>query len=175
MKTQPNFRQSSAAAATLLALALLLTASGCGKSVTPAAPLAPVTPVANDATAGQWKMIVLSSPTQISVPAPLPVNDPSYRDELAAIKSAQAGVSNNQQAAITEWSGGGVLRWNQILRELVSRSDLPPPPNDNGTYPSPDPNNPFAEPQYPFANPPYAARAYSYLAAAQYEALKVAW
>jgi hypothetical protein len=30
-------------------------------------------------------------------------------------------------------------------------------------------------PTYPFSNPPYAARAYSYVSIAQYEALKVAW
>ena len=28
---------------------------------------------------------------------------------------------------------------------------------------------------FPFANPPYAARAYSYLSVAQYDALKAAW
>ena len=61
------------------------------------------------------------------------------------------------------------------MRELVARADLPPAPTQSGTYPVPDPNNPFADPQYPFGNPPYAARAYSYVAVAQYEALKAAW
>ena len=68
-----------------------------------------------------------------------------------------------------------MLRWNQILRELVARYNLPPAPRDNGTYPAPDANNPFADPAFPFANPPYAARAYSYVAVAQFEALKAAW
>ncbi|HZM52420.1 MAG TPA: phosphatase PAP2 family protein, partial [Vicinamibacteria bacterium] len=53
-------------------------------------------------------------------------------------------------------------------------ADLPPAPR-NGTYPAPDPENPFADPNFPFGNPPYAARAYSYVSLAQYEALKVAW
>ncbi len=52
---------------------------------------------------------------------------------------------------------------------------LPPAPSADGTYPVPDANNPFADPQFPFGNPPYAARAYSYVTVAQYEALKVAW
>ena len=39
----------------------------------------------------------------------------------------------------------------------------------------PNPANPFADPQYPFSNPPYAARAYSYVSIAQFEALKSAW
>jgi hypothetical protein len=38
-----------------------------------------------------------------------------------------------------------------------------------------DAENPFGDPAFPFSNPPYAARAYSYLAVAQYEALKAAW
>ena len=73
------------------------------------------------------------------------------------------------------WSRGGVLRWNEILLELVAKANLAPAPLPNGTYPFPDANNPFADPTFPFANPPYAARAYSYVSVAQYEALKVAW
>ena len=107
--------------------------------------------------------------------APAPTNDPSYQSELAAIKSAQASVTDAQKTAIAYWSSGGVLRWNEIMRELVARSDLPPSPNPDGSYPVPNPANPFANPQYPFSNPPYAARAYSYVAIAQFEALKAAW
>ena len=61
------------------------------------------------------------------------------------------------------------------MLEMVARADLPPPPNADGTYPVPDANNPFAEPQFPFGNPPYAARAYSYVSVAQFDALKSAW
>ena len=49
------------------------------------------------------------------------------------------------------------MRWNEILRELVAKADLPPAPKDDGTYPVPDSENPFADPPYPFGNPPYAA------------------
>jgi membrane-associated phospholipid phosphatase len=68
-----------------------------------------------------------------------------------------------------------VLRWNEIERELVAKYNLPPAPRPDGTYPSPDAENPFGDPAFPFANPPYAARAYSYVSVAQYEALKSAW
>ena len=67
------------------------------------------------------------------------------------------------------------LRWNEILRELVAKHNLPPYQNPDGTYPAPNANNPLAYPQFPFANPPYAARAYAYVAAAQYDALVAAW
>ena len=69
-----------------------------------------------------------------------------------------------------------MLRWNEILRELVARADLPPAPRAT-TAPTrlPTPRTRSPIPQFPFANPPYAARAYSYVSVAQFEALKVAW
>ena len=128
-----------------------------------------------DADAGTWRMIVLTSPTQIVVPAPGSVSGMDYQAELTTIRNAQGRLTSAQRDAITYWSRGGVLRWNEILLELVARANLPPAPAPDGTYPVPDANNPFADPPFPFGNPPYAARAYSYVTVAQYEALKVAW
>ena len=120
-------------------------------------------------------MIVLSGPTQIAVPAPGQTGSLDYQAELTAIKNAQDRLTKAQREAIDYWSRGGVLRWNEILMELVANSDLPPAPNPDGSYSVPDANNPFADPRFPFSNPPYAARAYSYVSVAQYEALKSAW
>src|SRR5688572_12809723 len=128
-----------------------------------------------DADAGNWRMIVLSGPTQFGVAAPGSTTGLDYQAELNAIKSAQSRLTADQRKAIEYWSRGGVVRWNEILLGLVSRFNLPPVPNPDLSYPVPDANNPFADPQFPFGNPPYAARAYSYVAVAQYEALKVAW
>lgn len=129
----------------------------------------------DDPNAGSWRYIVLTSATQVPVPAPVPASDSAYQSEIAAIKMAQAEITDGQRQTIDYWSRGGILRWNEILLELVSQANLPPAPRENGTYPFPDPNNPFADPNFPFANPPYAARAYAYVSVAQYEALKVAW
>ena len=126
-------------------------------------------------TAGSWRMIVLTGPNQIAVAAPAAVSSPAYVAELDAIKSSQATLTSAQRQSIAYWSGGGVMRWNQILRELVARYNLPPAPRDEGGYPVPDAENPFGDPAFPFANPVYAARAYSYVSAAQYDALKSAW
>ena len=127
-----------------------------------------LTPVAaapnNDADAGTWQMIVLTGPTQIRGGAAGAGRSFDYQAELTAIKSAQARLTSAQRKAIDYWSGGGVLRWNEIMLELVARADLPPAPSPDGTYPVPDANNPFADPNFPFGNPPYAARAYSYVA-----------
>jgi uncharacterized protein (TIGR03437 family) len=149
-----------------------LFSAGCAAMLFAALPLAAAV---NDSDAGTWKMIVLTSPTQIAVPAPAPVTDPGYLAEVAAVKSAQANLTSAQRTEITYWGSGGVYRWNQILLGLVAASDLPPEPNADGTYTFPSAATPFAFPQYPFANPPYAARSYSYVAVAQFEALKAAW
>lgn len=132
-------------------------------------------PEAADLGAGSWRMIVLDSPSQVAVPAPQPTGSDAYRAELTTIKTAQSQITEGQRANLDYWSRGGVLRWNEILLELVARYNLPPAPLPDDTYPFPDANNPFADPNFPFANPPYAARAYSYVAVAQYEALKAAW
>jgi hypothetical protein len=164
--------------ATSLAVALAAAAGvsiGCSKDIPTQEPLPASSPSGADANAGTWRMIVLSGPTQFDVPAPAPTSSEAYQAELVAIKAAQASITDTQRQAIDTWAGGGVLRWNQVLRELVARYNLPPAPRDNGTYVSPDANNPFADPQFPFANPPYSARAYSYVSVAQFEALKVAW
>jgi len=152
-----------------------LTNSSCTKSIPSSEPLAALTPASADADAGTWKMIILSSPSQIPVAAPLAVTDPAYQSELQALKTDQKNIDKSEKELIAYWSVGGTLRWNEILRELVARADLPPAPNYDGTYSPPDQNNPFAYPTFPFSNPPYAVRAYSYVAVAQYEALKAAW
>jgi membrane-associated phospholipid phosphatase len=128
-----------------------------------------------DAGAGNWQMIVLTGPTQFGVPPPGSTTGLDYQAELNAIKSAQGRLTADQRKAIDYWAAGGVLRWNEILLGLVSRYNLAPAPAADDTYPVPDANNPFADPQFPFGNPPYAARAYSYVTVAQYDALKAAW
>ncbi|HMI44105.1 MAG TPA: hypothetical protein VK516_10795, partial [Gemmatimonadaceae bacterium] len=152
-----------------------LVASGCDKSVGPFEVLPPLEPSSLEPTAGSWRMILLTGPSQIAVAAPAGVTSAAYVAELDAIKSSQAHLTSTQRNAIAYWSGGGVLRWNQIVRELVARYNLPPAPKDEGGYPVPDAENPFGDPAFPFANPVYAARAYSYVSAAQYDALKSAW
>jgi len=153
----------------------MLAGSGCDNSIQPTELLPPLEAVSLDADAGTWRMLVLTSPSQIAVAAPTAVGSAAYLAELASIKTAQANLSTAQRKAIEYWSGGGVLRWNQILRELVARHNLPPAPRPDGSYPLPDAENPFADPLFPFANPPYAVRAYSYVTVAQFEALKSAW
>ena len=131
-------------------------------------------PAKNDLNAGGWKTILLTMPDEFALAAPVATNTPGYIAELNEIKSWQNKLNEKQKNIIKYWSAGAVLRWNEILRELVAKHNLPPYQNNDGTYPAPNANNPFAYPQFPFANPPYAARAYAYVSNAQYDALVAA-
>ncbi|HEY5749920.1 MAG TPA: phosphatase PAP2 family protein [Chryseolinea sp.] len=159
----------------LAAMACLVFVTSCDKSITVSEQLTPLKPTDNDADAGNWSMVLMTSPTQIAVAAPAEVSSDAYKAELASLKDIQSKLNQNQRNAIDYWSGGGVLRWNQIFRELVARYNLPPSPNADGTYPAPDAENPFNNPQFPFSNPPYASRSYAYVSATIYDALKAAW
>jgi len=164
---------SRARARAFAALGALVFAS-CDKAVSHVEQLPPLEQASLDASAGTWRMIALTGPTQFTVAVPVATSSSAYAAELTTIKTAQSNLTADQRTAIAYWSGGGVMRWNQILRELVARYNLPPAP-ENGAYPVPDADNPFGDPQFPFANPVYAARAYSYVSAAQFDALKAAW
>jgi len=132
-------------------------------------------PSKTDINAGTWKPILLTGPTEFPVAAPAATNTPDFIAQLNEIKTWQQNLSNEEKRIVKYWAAGAVLRWNEILRELVAKHNLPPYQNLDGTYPFPNANNPLAYPQFPFANPPYAARAYAYVSAAQYDALVAAY
>lgn len=149
---------------------------GCKKEVEGrTANLAPLQPANQDANAGNWKPILLTGPTEFAVAAPIATNSPEYIAQLNEIKTWQSAISDEEKKIVNYWSAGAVLRWNEIMRELVAKHNLAPYQNADGTYPIPSATNPLAYPQFPFSNPPYAARAYAYVAAAQYDALVAAW
>ena len=132
-------------------------------------------PASLDIDAGVWKSILLPRPDTFSVIAPPLTNSPAYIADLNEIKGYQQNLSGDQKVRISYWGAGGVLRWNEIMRELVAKHNLAPYQNEDGTYPIPNSLNPFNYPQFPFSNPPYAARAYAYVSAAQYDALIACW
>jgi len=148
----------------------------CNKSVSDrTADLPALSPADEDLNAGSWKPVLLSRPDTFAVPAPVATSSPLYVADLNEIKGYQAHLNGDQQNKIKYWNAGGVLRWNEILRGLVAKYNLPPYQNADGTYPAPNSANPFAYPLFPFSNPPYAARAYAYVSAAQYDALVACW
>ena len=155
-----------------LVLISCLFVTSCDKSIEITEQLTPLQPASLDEDAGTWKMAFMTAPDQVPVGSPAPISSDAYQAELTAIKDAQSKLTNAQRDIVEYWSGGGVLRWNQLFRELVARYNLPPAPRADGSYPVPDSENPFGDPAFPFANPPYAARAYAYVSAAMYDALQ---
>lgn len=160
----------------LLTLMVSIILASCNKNVlAPDMKYVALNPANEDLNADTWKPILVTDPTVFSVAAPDAVTSPAYIADLNEIKGAQANLTDVQKSIISYWSAGAVLRWNEILRDLVAKHNLPPYQNDNGIYPFPSSTNPFAYPQFPFSNPPYAARAYAYVSAAQYDALVTAY
>lgn len=150
--------------------------SSCSKTIKErTADLPALSPAEPDADAGTWKTILLSAPDEMPLAVPAPVTAPDYRAEINEIKDWQANISAADKKMVEYWSAGGILRWNELMRELVAKHNLPPYQNEDGSYPVPSAVNPLAYPQFPFANPPYASRAYAYISAAQYDALVAAW
>ena len=158
---------------TLFIICLL---AGCSKDITSRTDdTAALSPAKTDINAGSWKTVLLASSDEIPVAAPGATNTPDYIAQINEIKAWQSKLTSDEKRMVKYWSAGAVLRWNEIMRELVAKYNLPPYQNPDGSYPAPNANNPLAYPYFPFANPPYAARAYAYITAAQYDALVAAW
>lgn len=149
--------------------------ASCNKNLDEENNFTQLTPAKSDLEAGKWKPILLAAPDEVAVAAPAATNTPGYLAEVAEIRSWQKSLTADQKESISYWSAGAVLRWNEILRALVAKHNIPPAENEDGTYPVPSAANPFAYPIFPFSNPPYASRAYAYVSAAQYDALVAAY
>jgi hypothetical protein len=154
----------------IVSLILLIGLVACDKSFSETV-IEPYAPAKMEEAAGNWKTFVLTSPTEVLVPA---LNSAAaYKKEVDSLKSIV--LTADQKAAVQYWGAGAVLRWNEIARELAAGYNLPPAANAAGVYPVPNPADPLADPKFPFANPPYTARALAYLSVAQYDALVSAW
>ncbi|HVF97248.1 MAG TPA: hypothetical protein VM871_08015, partial [Flavisolibacter sp.] len=148
----------------------------CSKTITERTEnIAALNPSKIDLDAGTWKPVLLTGPTEFPVAAPIATTSPDYIAQVAEIKTWQADLTGEERRIVSYWSAGAVLRWNEILRELVAKHNRPPYQNADGSYPLPNAANPLAYPTFPFANPPYAARAYGYVSAATYDALVAAF
>lgn len=157
-------------------LGVAVCSSSCKKDIVDRTQQYPaLNPSSLDLNADTWKPVLLSDFSTLTVVAPDAVTSPAYLADINEIKASQRNLTADQKASIKYWSAGAVLRWNEIMRELVAKHNVAPYQNIDGTYPAPNSANPFNYPEFPFSNPPYAARAYAYVSAAQYDALLAAW
>jgi len=161
----------------ILSIAVIaFSASSCRKEVISQVDKYPSLAPANlDLNADTWKPVLVTDPTLFTVAAPDATTSPAYIADLNEIKGYQRSLTDDQRAIIKYWSAGAVLRWNEIMRDLVAKHNVPPYQNPDGSYPAPSSTNPFNYPEFPFSNPPYAARAYAYVSAAEYDALIAAY
>ena len=160
----------------LFFLLLALVTVNCNKDITQIdTNWSTLNPTKLDTSAGNWRTNIITATDNFGIPTPSAVTSAAYQQELADLKIATSNLTDAQRTAISYWSVGGVLRWNEIMRALVTKYNLPVQESADGTYAIPDQTNPFAYPQFPFSSPPYAARAYAYVSVAQYEALVAAY
>ncbi len=140
-----SLRQSLA----LVGLSLTLTASGCtGGDVLPASspstsqssainvtnpslPNAaqPPLPVKVYSLPGyvDWHRSVTQSAADAQLPTLPALNSPELRQELDEIYNLQSRLNDQIKARLAYWDAGGVLRWNEIARQLVAKTGMPPP------------------------------------------------
>jgi hypothetical protein len=130
---------------------LLVLAASCQKEVSDRTANLPATlPTNQDLGAGSWQTVLLSRPDSFVVNAPVLTTSPLYIADLFEIKSLQKNLNKDQENSIKYWAAGGTLRWNEILRGLVAKYNLPPKSNSDTSYPIPNANNPLAYPLFPF-------------------------
>ena len=147
-------------------LSLLVILSSCDEELPAYIAYEPYAFASLDENGGNWTPNLLSSSSQIGIPAPVDATDPGFVAEVAAVKTLSASLTAEQQEAVDYWAGDGLIRWNEIARDLSAKYNLPPSPNPDGTYSVPDPANPSNYPNFPFAHPPYSSRMLAYWASA---------
>src|SRR5436190_1473405 len=103
----------------LYSILILAVAASCDKNIEEQNDFESLQPAKTDLDAGTWKPVLLTAPDEFAVAEPAATNTPAYIAEVNEIKSWQKNITEAQKAAIKYWSAGAVLRWNEILRELV--------------------------------------------------------
>ena len=100
-------------------------------------------PAKLDLNADTWKPVLVKDFSVLTIAAPDAVTSPAYLADINEIKAAQRNLTDDQKASIKYWSAGAVLRWNEIMRELVAKHNVPPYQNADGTYLAPSSAQPF--------------------------------
>ena len=109
--------------------------NSCSKSIDEANSHYPmINPIRTDANAGTWKPILLTAANEFAIATPIATTSPDYILQLNEIKSFQANITGEEKKLVNYWGAGAVLRWNEIMRELVAVHNLPPYQNPDGSY-----------------------------------------
>lgn len=148
----------------ILPFSILWLFISCTEDIPEEVQLLPVIPVSQDANARNWNNVMgIDYLAQLELSAPESIDSEAYKTELETLVAITTERTLTQEGNIDYWGAGGVIRWNGILRDLVSKYNVAPAAGAP------------IDPQRPFANPPFAARAYALLSVAQHDALIAAW
>ncbi len=101
-----------------------------------------------DASAGNWRPILLSSGAAIRLPPPPGANSELRKEEIAELRAFQEQSTPQIEKTARFWDRGAVVRWNEITRDLVAKHRT---------------------------DHPTASRVYALVSVAQYDALIAAW
>lgn len=126
----------------ILILVLWATLVGCSDSN----PSQDTVGTGAEPTGGSWRTIVLANTQVVPVPAPPSAADTAM--EIEQLLAMQGTRTPQQLDLIHAWDTRGAMRWNELLREMVSAHNTAPP---------------------------LAARAYAMLSVAQYDAMVACW
>src|SRR5574339_295709 len=77
-----------------------------------------------DEDGGTWMPILLTSATDVVIPAPSDVASAEYLAELAEVKDLNSDISADEQEAIDYWGNNTIIRWMEIAQELASKYNL---------------------------------------------------
>lgn len=154
--------------ASILLTCALLWLAGCREQVIDEGIQPFYEPATTDADGGNWRTVILRSAAEVGVPPPAAITSDVYKRELTEVQNGLLSSTPEQNTAVNYWAVGGVLRWNQIARQLLAKYNVDPVNSATGQA------IPF-DVTKPSANQPFAARALAYLSVAQYDALVVAW
>lgn len=97
---------------------------------------------------GQWKTVLIPPVTTFQLSPPPSDNSSRTRTELNELLKFQAERNGQIISNINYWNNNGIIRWNEIARNLVIKHKT---------------------------SPPMASRAYALLSVGQYDALIAAW
>ncbi|MGH9265590.1 MAG: phosphatase PAP2 family protein [Acidimicrobiales bacterium] len=117
-------RRQRVAAAGLACLAMASVMVACGDDG--GSPMDAV--VRAEPTAGTWKTWVLSSGSEIQVPAPPPEDSDQAKADLDAVKEAADRRTAGTQAVVDRWSGPLPTKpWTEVMFRAIEKSSKNPP------------------------------------------------
>ena len=107
---------------------MLFSILSCSEDLSNESELLPLVPDSQDESAGEWENVMgIDYLSLVELGSPDGIESDVYRAELENLASITKNRTEDQESKIKYWKAGGVVRWNQILRDLVGKYNVAPP------------------------------------------------